>query len=168
MIAPGASLGKTLLELSGRALMRRTVENEGSIGRISSPGCDIFDQRNHGFVRRIIMQPHFRQSGAKLDCEVCRVASRPGLDCIPDSSAPQPPGVRTDRARGKQRISVGSVCWCCVGRPIAGLFYCAAGCVTRNADEQRIPRPINEMGKAAALVLRSMRFDGGCQRRKRR
>ena len=110
MIAPGASLGKTLLELSGRALMRRTVENEGSIGRISSPGCDIFDHRNHGFVRWIIMQPYFCQSGAKLACEVCSVASRPGLDCIPDSSAPQPPGVRTDRARGNLSSSCDVCC----------------------------------------------------------
>ena len=99
MIAPGARLGKALLKLSRATLTRPKVEKSHPQS-VNPRGCDTFDQRNHGFVRRIIMQPHFRQSGAKLDCEVCRVASRPGLDCIPDSSAPQPPGVRTGRARG--------------------------------------------------------------------
>src|SRR4029077_8187004 len=34
------------------------------------PGCGIFDRRNHGFVKRFTMRPHFSQARAKLDCEV--------------------------------------------------------------------------------------------------
>ena len=56
-------------------------------------GCGIFDRQNHGFVRPIIKRPYFGQSHAKLKCETTIVASRPGPDRIPDSSAPQPPGV---------------------------------------------------------------------------
>src|ERR1700681_3529945 len=65
----------------------------------SKSGCGIFDQRNHGFVRPIIKRPYFGQSRAKLNCEMYIVASGPDPDRIPDSSAPQPPGVGTDRAR---------------------------------------------------------------------
>jgi hypothetical protein len=67
--------------------------------RLKSRGCGIFDQRNHGFVRPIIKRPYFGQSRAKLNCEMYIVASGPDPDRIPDSSAPQPPGVWTDRAR---------------------------------------------------------------------
>jgi hypothetical protein len=61
--------------------------------------CGNLDGRNHGFVNRIIMRPHFGPAHAKLACETNTVASGPGPDRIPDSSAPQPPGVRSDRAR---------------------------------------------------------------------
>src|SRR5207245_2649687 len=46
----------------------------------------------------IIIQPNFGQARAKLPCETSIVASGPGSDRVPDSSAPQPPGARADRA----------------------------------------------------------------------
>ncbi len=85
--------------------------------RMSRPGTAAFlTGRNHGFVNRIIMQPHFGQARAKLPCDTATVASRPGPARIPDSSAPQPPGVRTDRARVCVRFNPQSL-WPALCRP---------------------------------------------------
>ena len=57
-------------------------------------GCGIFDRRNHGFVKRFTMRPHFSQARAKLDCEImdrclrARSGSRSGF-----LSPPAPRGV---------------------------------------------------------------------------
>ena len=106
MIAPAAGLGKGLPKLSRAFCWRAKGGKKSRRQCLCARGCDTFDQLNHGFVRRIIIRPHFGQSRAKLDCETTDVASRPGLDCIPDSSAPQPPGMRTDRARGSTKFQL--------------------------------------------------------------
>jgi hypothetical protein len=98
MIAPERSPGKGL----AKVLSAGDQESRLPIG---GAGCGNFARRNHGFVRPIIKRPHFGQAHAKLNRDTKSVASGPGLDRIPDSSAPQPPGVRTDRARVLVRLN---------------------------------------------------------------
>jgi hypothetical protein len=155
MIAPAAGLGKALPKLS-RVPLPRPTSVKSRPPKLSPRGCDTFDQRHHRFVRRIIIRPHFGQSRAKLDCETPRVASRPGLDCVPDSSAPQPPGMRTDRARGSTKfqllrllllVLVVISAWAGRCRPF---YFCGSVCC-RNR-QQSIDIETMEVRKASALV----------------
>src|SRR5262245_15055721 len=61
----------------------------------ASRDCDIVTGDHHGFVNGIIMLPNSGQARAKLECEWedCCLRARSCL-AAPDSSAPQPPGVR--------------------------------------------------------------------------
>jgi len=65
----------------------------------SRRGCDICGRGNHGFVKtnhnEALIRPSTRQ--AELRNNQCCLKARSGS--VPDSSAPQPPGARTDRAR---------------------------------------------------------------------
>jgi hypothetical protein len=99
MIAPDADARKSLER--GKWANRFGGE-EAALGSGRVQICcqsDDSSRRNHSFVNRIIMRPQFGQAHAKLACEGSTVASGPGSDRIPDSSAPQPPGVRSDRAK---------------------------------------------------------------------
>src|SRR6202161_2102229 len=85
--------------------------------------CGIFDPKVTHSLGHSIMQPHFGQAHAKLACEMKIVASGPGPDRSPDSSAPQPPGARTDRARASRMVQSPNP-----SRPaFAGLFSWAGG-----------------------------------------
>jgi hypothetical protein len=140
MIAPEGGVGKGFASkgLASKSLASKSLASE----RLASEGLraprarqipcpadclaiywrDEFEGQNHGFVNRIIMQPHFGPARAKLVCETIIVASGPGLDRIPDSSAPQPPGVQSDRARVTRTVQFPVS----FGRRCAGLFLLLA------------------------------------------
>ncbi len=62
---------------------------------------------HHRFVNGIIMLPNCRQARAKLKRDRWNVASGPGLSWAPDSSAPQPPGVRDGSGSCSTTAAVG-------------------------------------------------------------
>src|SRR5215471_19855996 len=79
MIALDASIGKS----------------EWKLPPAGSRDCDIVTDDHHGFVNGIIILPNSGQARAKLECDwgdsCLRARSCLG---VPDSSAPQPPGVQ--------------------------------------------------------------------------
>ena len=66
-------------------------------GRLAPWEPDTACHRLHGFVNGIILLPKFGPARAALACDIRIVTSATGPVRAPDSSAPQPPGVRTDR-----------------------------------------------------------------------
>ena len=79
MIAPHASIGKS----------------EWKLPPAGSRDCGIVTGDHHGFVNGIIILPNSGQARAKLECDWgdCCLRARSRLG-VPDSSAPQPPGVQ--------------------------------------------------------------------------
>src|SRR5262249_23026255 len=74
---------------------RKHRQERMDVTAAASRDCDIVTGDHHGFVNGIIMLPNSGQARAKLECEWedCCLRARSCL-AAPDSSAPQPPGVR--------------------------------------------------------------------------
>src|ERR1700691_5115035 len=99
MIAPERTMGKPFFGVFWASKTAAGRLSEAPIKRTAQSEGGIFERLNHAFVRRIIMQPHFGQAHAKLACQTMDCCLRPGSDRVPDTSAPQPPGAWTNRAK---------------------------------------------------------------------
>jgi hypothetical protein len=106
MIAPPGSARKSL---SARQKAGGKARSRGSerIDRASAAAAAaIWTGRNHGFVKRIIMRPHFSQARAKLACDMrhCCLTARSG-SC---SGFLSPPAPRSADGPGQSQRTVQS------------------------------------------------------------
>jgi hypothetical protein len=163
MIAPDGRGGKSLARPRTTAEFARFAPQP--------PGCGIFDRRNHGFVKRFTMQPHFSQARAKLDCEVmdrclrARSGSRSGF-----LSPPAPRGVdgsgQSFRVRFNPPIFRPAkrrpFCWACVRQK--WMSDCAVGHWKRGYRGQRSSPPLIPVICRPSPVVRSerTRYRGRC------